>query len=178
MCHLEERHTNQHASACFAFQTPTSVGGTADNGRDCVIHVEQIDHIALTVRDLEHSATWYRQLLGLERRYAEVWDVPLMLCAGQTCLALFPATGGDMDPAPDYTRSVTLRHFAFRVSRAAFVQAQAVLSEQGIEWSFEDHAICHSIYFFDPDGYRLELTTYDIDAAGELPTAPPAMSGP
>ena len=34
--------------------------------------------------------------------------------------------------------------------------AQSVLQE------FQDHAASHSIYFEDPDGHRLEITTYDV----------------
>jgi catechol 2,3-dioxygenase-like lactoylglutathione lyase family enzyme len=26
----------------------------------------------------------------------------------------------------------------------------------------EDHTIAHSIYIFDPDGHRVELTTYEL----------------
>lgn len=31
-------------------------------------------------------------------------------------------------------------------------------TEQGVEWTFQDHHHFHSIYFNDPDGHHLELT--------------------
>jgi len=47
------------------------------------------------------------------------------------------------------------------VDRVNFVKAQEALQARGIEFVFEDHSISQSIYLRDPDGYELELTTYD-----------------
>lgn len=125
-----------------------------------MIRVQQLDHIALAVQDVAFSAQWYADLLGLERRYADVWgDVPTMMCAGDTCIALFPAQG---EQIAILSSSVGLQHIAFRVDYASFEQAQRVLREKDIAFEFSDHTISHSIYFSDPDGYRLELTTYDL----------------
>lgn len=121
-----------------------------------MIRVDHLDHLALTVRDLQRSVEWYRSVLGLERRY-EHWQIPVMLCAGNTCLALFPAEAD----APDIPYG-GLRHFAFRVGRDMFGQAQDELRRKGTEYTFEDHGISHSLYLCDPDGYRVELTTYEV----------------
>ena len=51
---------------------------------------------------------------------------------------------------------------AFRVDRPSFEAVQAHLTAQGIPFTFSDHDISHSIYFSDPDGHRLEITTYDL----------------
>ena len=40
--------------------------------------------------------------------------------------------------------------------------AQAELKRRGIQFEFQDHKISHSIYFDDPDGHHLEITTYDL----------------
>ena len=32
----------------------------------------------------------------------------------------------------------------------------------GIEFRFSDHGACHSVYFKDPDGHQIELTTYEV----------------
>jgi len=124
--------------------------------------LDQIDHVAITVSDLARSVEWYQTVLGLERRWQEVWELPVMLCAGATCLALFPADVSEPRAVPDPSRTIALRHFAFRVSRAAFEQAQTELRTSGIEFTFEDHAVSHSIYVLDPDGYRIELTTWEL----------------
>ena len=56
-----------------------------------------------------------------------------------------------------------MRHLAFKVDRANFEQAQQELKARGIEFEFQDHMISHSIYFNDPDGHQIELTTYDVE---------------
>jgi len=55
-----------------------------------------------------------------------------------------------------------VNHFAFRASRADFLRAQEELKQRGIPFQFADHVACHSIYFKDPDGPRLEVTTYEL----------------
>ncbi len=127
-----------------------------------MLTIEQLDHVALTVTDLERSIEWYQSVLGLERRYQEVWPLPVMLCAGTTCLALFPADTKTPSAAPDYHHTIALRHVAFRARRGDFAQAKARFEEQNIPYEFEDHGISHSIYVYDPDGYRVELTTYEL----------------
>ena len=54
-----------------------------------------------------------------------------------------------------------MRHVAFQVDRVNFIKAQETLRERGIEFAFQDHSISQSIYLRDPDGYELELTTYE-----------------
>jgi catechol 2,3-dioxygenase-like lactoylglutathione lyase family enzyme len=127
-----------------------------------MFRVEQIDHVALTVRDVEGSASWYERVLGLERRFEEAWGgTPLMVCAGSTCLALFPATTDNPLPRPEHD-TIAMRHVAFRVSREGFQQAQERFRELGLPFSFEDHTVSHSVYIADPDGHRLEVTTYEV----------------
>jgi len=127
-----------------------------------MFNIEQIDHVALTVRDLERSIAWYQDILGLERRYQETWgNRPVMLCAGTTCLALFSSAVATPSPPPDFNHTIGMRHLAFRVNRASFQQAQAEFRNRGLEFVFQDHRIAHSIYLHDPDGYEIELTTYE-----------------
>ncbi len=69
--------------------------------------LDHIDHVALTVRDVKRSVAWYREVLGLERRYEEAWgDSPAVVCAGVTCLALFPAATNDPEPPPGRGREL------------------------------------------------------------------------
>ena len=124
--------------------------------------VEGIDHVALTVRDVARSVAWYRDVLGLERRYEDVWgDVPAVVGAGTTALALFPTRVREPGPPPG--RDVlSVRHIAFRAGREAFERARGHLEERGITARFEDHTAAHSLYFADPDGHQLEITTYEL----------------
>jgi catechol 2,3-dioxygenase-like lactoylglutathione lyase family enzyme len=120
-------------------------------------HVQGLDHVALTVGDQQASDSWYRDVLGLERKHADAWgDAPIALMARGSGLALFKP------PAPDGNPAAGLRHIAFRVDRENFELAQDDLRDRGIRFEFQDHAVSQSIYFEDPDGLLLELTTYDV----------------
>ena len=127
-----------------------------------MLKLDHIDHVALTVSDLARSLAWYREVLGLERRHEEAWgDEPAMVCAGDTCLALFPAAAAPAAPPPG-PGAIAMRHVAFRVDRANFQRAQVRFRDLGIDSRFADHTICHSLYIADPDGHRIEITTYDL----------------
>jgi len=127
------------------------------------INVQHIDHIALTVRDVEKSAQWYCDVLGLEHQHKGMWGgVPAMLFIGDTGLALFPAKGDDPKPSPT-SDTIAMMHFAFRATYQDFLEAQEHLRSLGISFNFQDHDISHSIYFHDPDGHQLEITTYQLD---------------
>ncbi len=124
------------------------------------MELEGIDHVAVGVRDIERSAKWYTEVLGFERLYEGVWNgVPTFVGKGNTGLALFPAS---QETKPPDRREVRMLHLAFRANRENFLAAQRELGERGIKFEFQDHEISHSIYFRDPDGHALEITTYDL----------------
>jgi catechol 2,3-dioxygenase-like lactoylglutathione lyase family enzyme len=122
--------------------------------------LEGIDHAALSVRDVELAAQWYIDVLGFERRFDGMWDgVPVFIGKGTTALALFPARSKSGSTAP---ADIRMLHLAFRANRENFLAAQEELKRRGIEFDFQDHEISHSIYFYDPDGHALEITTYEL----------------
>ena len=128
--------------------------------------LQQIDHVALTVKDLKKSIAWYHDVLGLERRYEDAWkDAPAMLCAGSTCVALFPFRSDEALAQISGTVRSTMRHLAFRTTYGDLLEAEKNLQERGIPFEFQNHGIAHSIYFADPDGHQLEITTYDLPKA-------------
>ena len=134
--------------------------------RPVTFGLEGLDHVALRVRDQARSVAWYRQVLGLERVYAEEWGgVPALLVApgSWTGVALFeardPAAGGVAADA------IAMLHVAFRVSRAGLAAARSALDSRGIPYEFRDHEASHSLYFHDPDGHQVELTTYELTRA-------------
>lgn len=118
------------------------------------IRVQGLDHVAFAVADQQRSNDWYRDLLGLRREHEGAWgDTPAALMSGGSGLALFRSSG---------ERPRGFRHVAFRVDRENFDRARSELPEKGIEVEFQDHDVSHSIYFEDPDGVVVELTTYDV----------------
>ena len=93
--------------------------------------------------------------------YEEAWgDYPALVAAGSTGIALFPVADDTLKPPPG-RHVLTMRHFAFRLDGGNFRQAQDELRTRGIEFRSSDHQVSHSVYFRDPDGHEIELTTYD-----------------
>jgi len=124
-----------------------------------VFRVQGIDHIGLAVRDVQKSVDWYRELFGLERLYEDVWgNFPGVVGIGDTSVAFFSMD----DPDIKLPVGLPIHHLAFRLDRGNFKAAQQTLNQKGIEFEFQDHKIVHSIYFYDPDGHLIELTTYDL----------------
>jgi len=127
------------------------------------MQLEGIDHVAVGVREIERSAKWYIDVLGFERLYEGMWDgVPTFIGKGNTGIALFPARS-DAQSTSSSHRELRMLHLAFRANRGNFLAAQRELEERGIKFDFQDHEISHSIYFRDPDGHQLEITTYEVE---------------
>lgn len=117
----------------------------------------QVDHVEMFVPDRYKAAAWYADTLGLEILVDfEHWATeggPLMISAdgGITKLALFEGTPpGDRDIAG-------YRRVAFRADRVGFDE---IVGRLGAE--IVDHEQALSMYFSDPWGHLLEVTTYEI----------------
>ena len=139
--------------------------------------VLQIDHVELFVPDRQEAADWYCRVLGLRVVPGlEQWTAnpggPLMIAtaAGGTKLALF-------EGQPQQARSTAGFHrVAFRVDAAGFIAFVRRLDDhhlndhQGRPVTADavvDHDLAYSIYFCDPYGHRLEITTYEHDVVRE-----------
>ena len=139
--------------------------------------VLQIDHVELFVPDRYEAAAWYDRVLGvgIVAEY-EGWAAgggPLMISSdgGSTKLALFE---GEPAPSP---RSAAFRRVAFRVTGEGFGEfvrrlPELALTDEGrspvTAGSVVDHQQAYSIYFTDPYGHLLEVTTYDHEKASSL----------
>ena len=124
------------------------------------MQLDGLDHVAIAVRDIAESVAWYQRVLGLVRRHeAVLGDFPAVVGVGTTSLALFPVRTPNPSPAPGKD-SLVIKHIAFRAGAAAFAVAQRHLEALGVAFHFQDHDIAHSIYLRDPDGHKIEITTY------------------
>jgi len=124
--------------------------------------LERLDHVALTVTDVDRSIAWYQEVLGLEHVHEEEWGRnPAFLTSGSTGLALFPAKGSGQPPK-GYPDGLAMWHVAFRADRRNFDASRGELDTRSIRYTFSDHGLAHSIYFHDPDGHLVEITTYEV----------------
>ncbi|MCP5083934.1 MAG: VOC family protein [Alphaproteobacteria bacterium] len=138
------------------------------------MNIEKIHHVAYRCRDAKQTVKWYGKHLNMEFVLAIAEDhVPsthepdpymhVFLDAGDgNILAFFelptkPEMGRDLN-TPDW-----VQHIAFKVKdRETLVRFKEQLEEDGIEvLGVTDHSIFHSIYFFDPNGHRVELAAPD-----------------
>ena len=124
-----------------------------------IFEVGFLDHVAIRVKDIELSAKWYENVLGLSRLIVPEWDnCPVFMSCGKTGVAIFPANLSD--PEIDKgSKNTGVSHFAFNVSNEDFEKAQKHYENLKIEFDFQDHYYFHSIYTKDPDGHVVELTT-------------------
>ena len=142
--------------------------------------LQGIHHAAYRCKDAKETVLWYEKMLHMDFVLAIAEDkVPstkapdpymhVFLDAGRgNVLAFFelptqPPMGRD-----PYT-PFWVQHIAFEVpDRPTLMQFKAHLEAQGVGvLGVTDHGIFHSIYFFDPNGHRLELTCPDPNAAAQ-----------
>jgi catechol 2,3-dioxygenase-like lactoylglutathione lyase family enzyme len=121
-----------------------------------------IDHVAISVSRLNSSVEWYQRVLGLERRFADVWEgPPIMLCTQGSCLALFQTESQEPASLQDHKSVPLIWHIAFKVDRKAFDESKHRFHELGVAYRVVNHDVCHSIYISDADGHQIELVTYE-----------------
>jgi catechol 2,3-dioxygenase len=120
----------------------------------------QIGHVSLTVRDLQRSLLFYRDVLGFEEagspnEGAASTAVALGPKAGRTLIELHERTDAVAKPR----RSSGLFHFAILVpSRAALGRSLRRLTAK--QWPMSgaaDHLVSEALYLDDPDGLGIEI---------------------
>jgi glyoxylase I family protein len=133
--------------------------------------VLQLHHYAYRARDAEETRHFYEDILGLPLYHLIQSDhVP---STGEYCpythfffrlndgsfIAFFDL-GDDTAALPSANTPAWVNHIAFRVeSIQALEDSKTRLQAHGIEvLGITDHRIFKSIYFFDPNGIRLELS--------------------
>ncbi len=132
--------------------------------------IQQLHHNAYKARDAEETRHFYEDILGLPLYHIIQSDyVP---STGEYCpythfffrlqdgsfIAFFDL-GDDVKPEPSPNTPLWVNHIAFRVNTVQELEdTKARLQAHGVEvLGVTDHHIFKSIYFFDPNGIRLEL---------------------
>jgi catechol 2,3-dioxygenase-like lactoylglutathione lyase family enzyme len=135
-----------------------------------------LDHFAINVSDLQRSADWYQKALGFTIRHK--WNTTWMIGQDNVKIGLFLRPNAK--PLPDIDSQLIIQHVAFLVDGDKFATAQDELTKAGVKLDGpEDTGIAYSIFFNDPDGHLLEITTYHpVAAATVKATRAKAAHGP
>lgn len=122
-------------------------------------NINFLDHVAIRVSNIEISANWYTETLGLIRVQPKEWHpYPIFMMAGKTGVALFPADLND-DAINLMSRNIKIDHFAFNIEPNQFEKAKTHLDTIGLNYKIQNHLYFVSIYIKDPDGHTVELTS-------------------
>ena len=140
--------------------------------------IQQLHHYAYRAKDAEETRHFYEDILGLPLFHIIQSDIVpstgeycpythfFFRLQDGSCIAFFDL-GDDQAALPSPNTPLWVNHISFRVNTVQELEAMKTrLQAKGIEvLGITDHHIFKSIYFFDPNGVRLELTAQLADDA-------------
>jgi len=132
--------------------------------------IDRIHHVAYRCKDAKQTVDWYVKHLNMNFVLAIAEDLVPSTKAPDPYMHVFVEAGHgnvlaffELPTAPAMGRDTNtpewVQHIAFKVNSMAELEAaKAHLEAGGVEvLGITDHTIFKSIYFFDPNGHRLEL---------------------
>lgn len=135
--------------------------------------IERFHHVAFRCRDAKETVNFYKRVLNMELLGAIAEDhVPstkapdpymhVFLDAGSGNILAFFELPNSPPMGRDENTPVWTQHIAFEVKdMAALHEAKRRAEADGLEvLGPTDHNIFQSIYFFDPNGHRLEVAAW------------------
>ena len=145
-----------------------------------MIDIKQIHHVAYRCKDAKETVKFYQDILNMDLLVCIAEDkVPstkepnpymhVFLDAGAGNILAFFEITGEKEMSRDLNTPIWVQHIAFRVAdEAALLEAKKELEDKGVEvLGVTEHGIIRSIYFWDPNGHRLELTCV-TGSAGQM----------
>jgi len=135
-----------------------------------MLQVQGVHHITIVGANRQTSIDFWEGVLGMPF----VFEQPNLDRESESHLYFDPGDGRlitvftDESREPDATRTSTdvgcVHHIAFSVSQATFNQAVRRLDDRGIRHSgVKDRGFMDSIYFDDPLGLLIELSSYRFE---------------
>ncbi|MGH8058901.1 MAG: VOC family protein [Candidatus Entotheonellia bacterium] len=116
--------------------------------------INKVGHVVLNVKDVDASVEFYRDAMGMEVMRHNEGAAFMSFGTQHHDIALFKA------PEGAEKGKVGLNHIAFQIQggETELRQLYGRLLQHGAKVDHTTaHGATHSIYFFDPDGNRLEI---------------------
>lgn len=137
------------------------------------VSLKRIHHVAYRCHDAKETVEFYQRVLNMDFQLAIAEnEVPstkapdpymhVFLDAGMGNVLAFFELPNSPTMGRDEQTPLWVQHIAFEVdSIEALLEGKAHIEEQGIEvLGPVNHGIFKSIYFFDPNGHRIELAAH------------------
>lgn len=138
--------------------------------------IGKLHHHAFMAKDMEETRHFYEDILGLP--LIGTWVERVNPVTGEPdnyvhtffelndggCLAFFQFKDSESNQSQSINKFDSINPFAHHIAltvegKETISQFKSRLSECGIEAFETDHGYCYSIYFHDPNGLQVELTT-------------------
>ncbi|MCL2605857.1 MAG: VOC family protein [Coriobacteriia bacterium] len=122
-----------------------------------------LNHLTLTVSDVQASVDFYQGLLGMNLR--KQWDSGAYLECGSLWLCL------SQDDARELvgSRNGDYTHYAFSIDEDNFEEFVSLLEGVSVTFWKENESEGLSAYFLDPDGHKLEAHVGNLESRLALP---------
>ena len=133
-------------------------------------NLQGVHHVAYRCKDAKETVDFYSNLLGMDFQLAIAEDKVPSTGAADPYMHVFPDAGNgnvlaffELPTKPDMDRDRNtpewVQHIAFKVATMDdLMNAKTRAEEMGLDVvGPTHHGIFKSIYFFDPNGHRLEL---------------------
>ena len=117
--------------------------------------IKGLNHITLSVSNLDQSISFYSQALGMRLRFKS--SKTIYLEGGKLWLALYLDEKTRGKPLEEYT------HFAFDVSSDSFKILKSKVVELNMKCYQENTSQGESLYLLDPDGHKVEVHVGGIE---------------
>ena len=130
-----------------------------------MIKISGLDHVALSVADLERSRKFYEDVLGfkISPRENQKPGSEYFLDCGPSLIGLIQGDpNGDKHELQD--GGLGGNHFSFRIHTNGFDAAVESLKKYNVTITFQKkREKSWSVYFLDPDGNKLEMTSWPLE---------------
>ena len=130
--------------------------------------IKHLDHLNLTVSNLEESIAWYAAVFGFEvvergKREEGPWAI---IKSGESTLCIYQdeSRGGPVQFEKDDPTRHVIYHFGFRITDREAWLAQIEKHNLVLEHGGENHyPHSSSWYVADPTGYSIEVVCWNED---------------